>query len=305
MSLRNQHPLLYRPGLRSDFRDNYKMFDTTYPQYMKTGKIDKPETSASILVGPKRLYQTRDGEQVTYQEIVSGPKVAAVDKEYKSGYFVSLTAIEDDQYSKLNQGAKWLARAAALTKEYTAQSLVDDAFSGTLFKGIDGLKLCSTAHTLINSTSTVANTPTNAVSLSVAGFTQMMDLGRKIKDENGDPMMVNYDTLMIANDQGQVNKAYQILESQLEPFTANNQDNPIRRNFKPKKIVINPYMTTNLYYWFLIDSALNDVNFLMRSEVTMKDWYDEEVDATKVKARGRWLTWFVDWRGWAGSNASS
>lgn len=305
MSLRNQHPLLYRPGLRKDFRDTYKMWQPIYPSYLKTGSTDMPEVSASILVGPKRLYQTRDGEQITYQEIVSGPKVAAVDKEYKSGYFVSLTAIEDDQYGKLNQGAKWLARAAQLTKEYTAQSFLSDAFSGSTFKGIDGLSLLNTTHTLINSTSTVANQPSTAVGLSVAGFTSMMDLGRKIKDENGDPMMVNYDKLMVANDQGQVNKAYQILESQLEPFTANNQDNPIRRNFKPKEVIINPYETTNLYYWYMIDSQLNDANFLMRSEVTMKDWYDEETDVTKVKARGRWLVWFVDWRGWAGSNASS
>lgn len=304
MSLRNQHPLLCRPGLRMDFRDSYKTWDPTYTQYLKTGTMTMPEISASIMTGPKRLFEVRDGEQITYQEIVSGPKVMAVDKEYKTGYFVTRTAIEDDQYGKLNQGAKWLAKATNMTKEYTSVALVDNAWATTFFAGIDGLALMSTAHTLINSNSTVANTPSSAVSLTVAGFTQLMDIGRKIKDENGDPMMMNYDTLMISNDQGQVNKAYQILESQLQPFTANNQDNPIRRNFKPKKVIINPYMA-NLYNWFLIDSANNDCNFLMRAEVEMKDWYDEEIDATKVKARGRWCVWFVDWRPWAGSQATA
>jgi Mu-like prophage major head subunit gpT len=304
MSLRDQHPLLYRPGLRADFRDSYKNWQPIYSSYLKVGSMAMPEVSASILTGPKRLFEVRDGEQVTYQEIISGPKVMAVDKEYKSGYYVTKKAIEDDQYGKLNQGAKWLAKAANLTKEYTAVALVDNAWATTLFAGIDGLALMSTAHTLLNSSSTVANTPSTAVSLTVSGFTQLMDLGRKMKDENGDPIIMNYDKLMIANDQGQINKAYQILESQLQPFTANNQDNPIRRNFKPKEVIINPYMS-NLFNWFMIDSSMNDANFLVRSEVAMKDWVDEETDVTKVKARGRWCVWFVDWRPWVGSQATS
>jgi hypothetical protein len=37
----------------------------------------------------------------------------------------------------------------------------------------------------------------------------------------------------------------------------------------------------------------------------MTDWYDNEVDAAKVKARGRWIIWFYNWRAWYGSNASA
>jgi hypothetical protein len=305
MGLMQQYPLLLRPGLRKDFLDTFKGWQTTWSQYLKSGTMDMPELSASIMTGLNRLYEVHEGEQVTFQEMVMGPKVAVVDKEYKSGYYVGLKSLEDDQYGKLNSGAKQLAHAAQLTKEMTAQVFLDDAFTGTYFKGIDNLSLFSTAHTLINSTTTVANRPTTAVSLSVSGFTQLLDLARKCKDENGDPIMVNIDTLQISNDQGQINKAHQILESQLEPFTANNQDNPIRRNFKPKSIIINPYMTTNLYHWHMFDSAMNDAHLLDRAKVTIKDWYDDETDMAKVKARGRWAIWFVDWRAWVGSNASS
>ena len=304
MSMIQNHRLLARPGLQKDFRDTYQAFPQCYNQYLKTGTTDLPEVSATTIAGPNRLVQSRELEPVIYQEVVSGPKVSAVDKTYKSGYFLSKEAIDDDQYGKLNQGAKWLAEAAMYTKEYASAAMLDDAFTGTYFKGRDGLKICSTAHTLINSASTTSNTPSTAVSLSVAGFTAMMDLARKVKNENGDPMLVTPDTLMIANDQGQVNKAHQILESSLEPFTANNQDNPIRRNFKPSKIVVNPYMS-NLFHWFMIDSKLNDAWFLDKEKVNMKDWYDDEVDAAKVKARGRWIIWINDWHGWYGTNPSA
>lgn len=298
------HRLLARPGLQKDFKDAYQDWTDIMSQYVKVGSHDKPEISGTTIAGPSRLIQTREMEPVTYMPVVTGPKVSAVDKTYKGGYMLSKEAIDDDGYGKLNQGARWLARAARLTKEYSCVGVVDDAFNGTNFKGQDNLALMSTAHTLINSTSTVANRPSSAVSLSVAGFTSLMDLARKCKDESGDPIMVMPDTLMIANDQGQLNKAYQILESSLEPFTANNQDNPIRRNFKPSKIIVNPYMT-NLYHYFIVDSKLNDIQFLNRESITMMDDYDVDRDASKIRARGRWIIWFRDWRGWYGTNASA
>lgn len=305
MSMIQQHKLLARPGLQKDFRDTWNNWAPTWSQYVKGGTTDVAEVSAASVAGPNRLIQTRELEPVTYMEIVSGQKRSAVDKTYKGGYYISKEAIDDDQYNKLNSGAKWLAEAAQYTREYACQGLLDDAFTGTNFVGRDGLKLFSTSHTLLNSTSTVSNTPATAVSVSTAGFTAMMDLARKMKNQNGDPIVITPDTLMVANDQGQVNKAYQILESNNEVLTANIQDNPIKRNFKPKSVIINPYMTTNLYHWFIFDSKKNDIQLLDKEKVTMVDWYDNEVDAAKVRARGRWILWFYGYDAWYGSNASA
>lgn len=299
-----QHRLLARPGLVKDFKDSYQDWTEIYSQYLKVGTHDKPEISGTIIAGPSRLLQTRELEPVTFMPLVQGPKVSAVDKTYRGGYMISKEAIDDDGYGKLNQGARYLGRAGRLTMEYASVALVDDAFAGNVFRGQDNLPLMSNAHTLINSNATFANRPTTPVSLSVAGFTSLMDLARKVKDENGDPIMVSPDTLMIANDQGQVNKAHQILESSLEPFTANNQDNPIRRNFKPSKIIVNPYQT-NLFHYFIIDSKLNDAQFLVREKLTMEDDYDIKIRASYVTASARWIIWFRDPRGWYGTNPSA
>jgi len=301
------HKILARPGLRKVFDESMKNWVPIYSQWVNVGTTDDPEVSNAAVTGPSRLIESGELEPVTYMRIVSGQKRSAVVKLYKGGYFLSKEAIDDEKgYGKLNTGAKWLAKAAQFTREYACQAILDDAFTGTYFKGRDGLKLFSTAHTLLNAgSSTVSNTPATAVGLSVAGFTAMQDLARKMKDENGDPMMVSPDSLMIANDQGQVNKAYQLLESQLEPFTANNQDNPVKRNFKPKKIIINPYATTNLYHWFMFDSSENDMSLLDKEKINMRDWYDEENDASKVRARNRFILWFYNYKGWYGTDASA
>lgn len=300
-----QHKILARPGLRKDFRDTWENWEKTWTQWVRYDTTDQVEISAASVAGPNRLIQSGELEPVVYMRIVSGQKRSVVSKLFKGGYSLSKETIDDELYGKLNTGAKWLAEAAQYTREYACQALLDDAFTGTYFKGRDGLSLFSTAHTLLNNTGTVSNTPASPVSLSVAGFTAMMDLARKMKNENGDPMMIKPDTLMIANDQAQVNKAYQILESQLEPFTANNQDNPIKRNFKPKKVIINPYATTNLYHWFIFDSTKNDTWLLDKEAVNMDDWYDKEVDASKVKCRNRFHLWFYDYKPWYGTNASA
>lgn len=299
-----QHRLLARPGLISDFKDSYNKWPANYVQWMKTGSHDRPEIAGAIVTGPNRLKQTRELEPVSYDPLVTGPKVMATEKTYKKGYMLSKEAIDDDGYGKLNQGARFLADAAWFTREFAAVGVIDDAYTGTNFKGMDNLPLFSVAHTLINSTATVANRPTTPISLSVAGFTTLMDLARKCKNENGDPITIFPNALMIGNDQGQVNKAYQILESSLEPFTANNQDNPIRRNFKPSKVVINPYRT-NVFHYEIFDEKYNDIWFLDREKITTRDWYDPEVDASKIRARGRWIIWFRDWRGWYGTNPSA
>jgi len=293
--------VLFRPGLRNDFRDTYQDFETEYDQFLKTGSMDLPEMSATIIAGPNRLYERGDLEPVTYEDPKIGPKVMGVDKEFALGFAISRKAVEDDQYSKANDAAKWLARAARLTYEYRAAALLDDAFAGSTFKGIDSLALCHTAHTLINSALTVANTPTTPVGLSVTGVTALMDLFQTLKDESGDPVKMWPDTVIIGNSAGDVNRALQIFGSDKEPFTADNQDNAIKKRMPRPKIVISHYKVSAKSYFF-VDSRWNDAEFRTRRPVEFDDTFDFDTDAAKYKTTTRFMIWFVDWKGWAGAN---
>lgn len=289
---------LFRPGLRRDFRDSFQEYEPQYTAYLRQGTVDRPEIEATIMTGLSRLYERGDGEPVTYEDSKLGPKVAAVDREFAAGFIVTRRTVEDDLYNKANQAAKWLGHATRMTYEYRSGAVLDDASTGTLFKGIDSLALCHTAHTLINSSTTVANRPTQEVGFSITGITALLDLGQSIKDENGDPIVVNYDTVIY--NPSDITKAIQIFDSAKEPFTAENQDNAIPKRLPRIKHVIKRYVTNTKSY-MLVDSRLNDAWFLIRRAVEFDDTFDFDTSAAKYMASTRILIWFVDWRGWVGA----
>lgn len=293
--------LLFRAGLRKDFRDSYMLYEPEYPQYLKVGKMDGPEIEATIITGLKRLIERGDGESVTFEDPKMGPKVVGVDKEFALGYILTKRTVEDDKYKKANQAARWLAEATRMTYEYRSGALLDDAFSGSTFKGIDNLSLCNTAHTLINSSRTVSNAAATPVGFGYTGVQVLLDLHANLRNENGDPIKSQPDTIIY--NPNNISKAMQVFGSMLEPFTADNQDNAVRKRLPNIKQVVKRFVT-NATSYFLIDSKLNDAHFLMRRPVEFDDSFDFYTSAAMYMASTRFLIWFVDWRGWAGQNAS-
>lgn len=294
---------LFRGDLRRDFRDEWDQYEPEYPMYLRTDTLDKPEISATIMTGPSRLLERGDGEPVTYEDAVLGPKVSGVDKEFALGFMLTRRTVEDDQYGKANQAAKWLAHAARMTSEYRSAALLDDAFTGSVFKGIDGLALCHTGHTLygVTASGTVANRPSTEVGVSLAGFNACMELFQLMKDWNGDPVKIWPDKLLIGNNVGDVNRAMQILSSVKEPFTANNQDNAVRSRLSNITPEVSHYKISSKSYFF-INSRYNDAWYLTRRAVEFDDDFDFNTDAALYKTTTRFLIWFVDWHGWVGVN---
>jgi hypothetical protein len=303
MQVQGAFNLLFRSGLRKNFLDEWDQYEPEFNQFLVESSTDMPEQSATIIAGLSRLYERGDGEAITYDEAKMGPKVMGVDKEFAGGFMLTRKTVEDDQYGKAKQLAKGLAHAAAMTKEYRSAAFLDDAFNGTTFKGIDNLALCHTAHTLINSGSTVSNKLATAVGISVAGITAMFDLYQAMKDENGDPIKMFPNKLIIGNNAGDYQRALQIFGSDKEPFTAENQDNAIKKRLAAPKIVVSHFKSSSKP-WFMVDDKYNDAQFVTRRPVEFDDDFDFNTDAALYKASTRFLIWFVSWRGWAGSNAT-
>ena len=303
MNVQGAFNQLFRAGFRKNFLDELMEFEQEYDQFLKTSTMDGPEIMATIMVGMPRLFEIGDGDPVPYDDPKMGSPVVGVDKTFCLGFGLTRKTVQDDKYGKANQSAKWLGHAVNMTKEFRSSAFLDDAFTGTTFKGIDGLKLCSTAHTLINSSTTVPNTPTVPVGLSVAGVTALSNLAGQCKDQNGDPMKVMLDTILIGNDATNIQKCMQIFGSDLEPFTADNQDNAIKKRYPKIKTVVSHYMASSVNY-FMIDSRLNDAHFVTRMAPLFEDSFDFNTKVALYSVTMRFLVWFVAWWGWYGANPS-
>lgn len=301
----NHFAPLFRLGLRDQFWDSFENWEEEYSKFLKVGTMDRPEIQAAMITGLSRLVEIGDGEPVTFDTPRMSDVVQGVDREYGIGFGLTRRTVEDDQYGKANQAAKWLGNAVRQTYEYRAAALLDDAFAGSTFKGIDNKSLLNTAHTLFgNSLVTVANTTASPVGLSVAGITSLMDLAGLMKDQNGDPIKMWPDTIIIGNNATNINKALQIFGSEKEPFTAENQDNAIKKRIPSPKVVIAHYMT-NVKWYFGVDSRYNDAWFLVRRKPTYEDSTDFSTGAMLNKVTCRFLIWFVAWHGWVGANPTS
>lgn len=294
---------LFRAGLRKDFRDEYDSYEPEYPQYLRTGSISTPEFQAALMTGISRLVEIGDGEPVSYQSPVMGPKVVAIDREFGAGISISKKTIEDDQYGKMRNAAKWLAHASRMTYEYRASAFLDDAFTGTLFKGYDNLSWCSASHTFINATGTWSNALSPAVPISLAGITAAEDLFQLLKDHNGDPIRCMFDTIIIGNNAGDWNRTLQIFGTDKEPFTAENQDNAIKKRHGSPKVIVSRFKSS-LRPWFAVDMKLSDAHFLVRRPVQVEDEMDFNTGAMLTKSTTRFMIFGVDPRGWVGSNAT-
>lgn len=301
MNVQGNLALLIRAGLRKEFRDNFVPFSTEYSEFLKVESTNLPEQSAAIITGPNRLYELGDAEDVTYEQIKMSPKVAGVDKEFGLGVQISKRTFEDDQYGKVKGAGKYLGTATRLTYEYRSAELLDDAFTGTTFKGVDGVGLCVSTHTYVGTTGTWSNTPTNQIGLSMAGITALHDIFMTMKDHNGDPAQFMMDTLLIGNTSSDYQKALQILGSDREPWTSNNADNAMKKIMAGVKLRISRYKTSAKSY-FGIDSRWNDAHFVMRRAAQMEETTAFDNGAAKTKVTTRFLIWFVDPRGWAGIN---
>lgn len=290
---------LFRPGLRKDFRDSYQSFKETYSDYLKTGTMDGPEMEATIMAGLSRFLERGDGEAVTYEDPKIGPKVIGVDKEFALGFIITRKTVEDDKYGKANQASKWLAKAARMTKEYRSAVFLDDATTGTYFNGVDALPICDLAHTCLGAPGvTWSNQVETPVGFSVTGVRALLDLSQLVKDHEGNPMPVDIDTIIYNTDE--ISKAIQIFGSDKEPFTADNQDNDLKKRLPSVKHVIKRY-TVDTSSYMGVDSKLNDAHHLTRRAVDFDDTFDFDTDAAKYKSTMRFMIWFVDPRGWFGA----
>lgn len=305
MQTQNDFSPLFRGGLREDFGEGLEKWAPEYNQFLKMGTMDKPEIQAAMITGLSRMVEIGDGESVTFDKPKMSDVVAGVDREYGIGFAVTKKTVEDDQYGKANQAAKWLGNAVNQTYEYRAAALLDDAVAGSTFKGIDGKALLAADHTLFNNSQvTVRNLVASPVALSMTGVSQLMELAGLMKDYNGDPIKMWPDKFVIGNDNSNISKAYQIFHTQKEPFTAENQENAVKKRMPISEPVVSHYMQNTKWY-FGIDSKYHDAWMLIRRKPTYEDTIDFGTGAMLNKVTCRFLIWFVAWNWIVGSNPTS
>lgn len=271
-SLPNMRQILYR----------MEKTNKTWESYFSVGDVpDVPEFTGTI----------------DYLAISPGYYTKIEPKEYAGGLQFQRKFIDDLQYPVMRNHSKKLMESMNRVQEKAGADTLGEAFSTSFAyqTSEEGVSLCSSSHKTKSGVSTSSgfdNAGTTALSKTEVAATAI--LMKQFRSDIGERMPMNPNTLIVTeNDE---DTAREIIESRLDPDTANNAINP---QYGKWKLIVYPllsdYDTNN---WFMTDFRLQKeyLIWLDRIKPETKVTVDFNTYITQVAVYGRFGCGFIDWR---------
>jgi len=201
---------------------------------------------------------------------------------------------EDELFNQVKAMARHLGRSLRETTEVVSANILNNAFDSN-FVGSDGLELCSTAH-LLEKGGTMANEPSTP-----GDFTEetlraaLVDISNYV-DGAGLKTQIRAIRLIVPPELDF--QASRILESTLQPESANNAINPAKGRVP---YVQNHYLT-DPNAWFLVTDCPDSMCFYWRRKAQFGLDNDFDSENAKYKSTMRFSAGWYDFRGIYGND---
>jgi hypothetical protein len=250
-----------------------------------------------VLYGFGAAPQLPDGTPVTYQQGGVLFLQRYVYQVYGLAFALTKVLVEDGDHIRIGQVyAKHLAQSLVETKELLCANILNRAFNSS-YTGGDGVSLISTAHPIVNGTT--SNQLSTAANLSQTSLEQMLIQIRQAVDNNGKKIRLQPLKLVVAP--GNVFQGEVLLKSVLRAGTANNDINPIKSiGLLPEGASVISRLTSSTNWWVQTD-APEGMKLLMRRALEKTMEGDFETDSMRYKATERYIPGWTDWRSMYGT----
>ena len=220
---------LLDPRFKKVFNDRYKQLpDRLSDFYDMVSGADAPtkDTYRMSQVGTFGDVGEFTGT-ITYDDVNQGYDSTLTHKEYATGFQIERKLFDDELYGIMDGKPRGLATALQRTRQKHGASIFNNAFSidNTWLNHTEGVALCSDSHTTtasgVSTSAGFDNRITAALSaVSVAAARIQM---RGFRGDRGERISVMPDKLIYPINLYQT--AYEIIESEGQPDTANNNKN--------------------------------------------------------------------------------
>lgn len=225
-----------------------------------------------------------EGQPIQYDIPVEGNTVRYTPYTFGLGFRITEEMQEDDLYGVMVKMTRQLSMAAMHQMEVQAHRLLNNAFAtaggtGHTAAGFDALALCSTAHLLLRG-GTRANRAATDLDLSVTAIEQAIDLFETWVNHSNMPTPMKPNLLIIPPQLKWVAK--EITESELKPYTGNNEINPL--GGEGLRYMVCHYLTDADSWFLLSPKAQHDLNVWMRREPRFA--VGDDFDTGDAKAKG-------------------
>ena len=286
------------------FFKNFTQLPLIFPSLFNRRPSTKRFEDRIRAAGFGTFMEKAEGAPVAFDDPIEGQRRRSTHTVFGLGYRATWEAIEDDQWSILDQMPADLGDAARDHMERTAWAVENDGFAGAIFTGLDLLSLYNTAHTSLRpGVGTQSNALTPALALGVAGLEAAMNNARTTLSEEGRQLNVMLRKLLYHPNLQHT--AYTLLNTEFRPGSSDNDRSTVvstRSGITPVEDQGVPYVTSQTA-WSVHSSGTKESLI----------WYDR---ANLFFERGRdsvtfdqlhWAAYRAhaaigEWRGHVGSN---
>jgi phage major head subunit gpT-like protein len=300
VTLRTNTPDLLEEKFRSIMFNSFMQHPDQYSRCFNVLQSKKNNEHLSGMSGLGMPGSKAEGASQTYDDPEQLWDTTFTNVTYAQGYRVSMEAMDDDQYGILGQRMFGTSGKGFKQRvEVTAANVFNNGFTTQLAD--DGVALFSTSHTRNpNDATTHANAPSTAGALSVSTLKTAITNFEDTLDHRGLNMRLIPKKLVVPT--ALRFTAEEILQSQLEPYVAENQKNVLRE--EGLSVEVNNYLTDTNNWFLLAEKSDHELLFFWRKQLTFKRDSDFDSWDAKFAAIMRFVAGVQGWRGTYGNNPS-
>jgi hypothetical protein len=294
---RGQFASLLKPDLWRVYVETGREKPLEYPQFFNVDDMPWNPVDDRQISGLGTLQSMNEGDQFTLDDPILGGTVQYEAEIFGLAAEITFPMWKDDQYGVMREIIAELARSSRNKQEVEAWSVLNNAFDNS-FPGFDGLSLCNTAHTLLDtSAGTVANRPSPDVGLSTLAIQNALIRFENMVDERNLPRLLTPTMALVSP----TNKflAREVLGSAGKPFTMDNEQNALLHDDLSWMVV---HYFTNATQWILAAAqGVHDLQFLWRDRPIFDVFDDPWTKNAVATVWQRHTKGFGAWRGIDGS----
>jgi hypothetical protein len=246
-----------------------------------------------------------EGQPIQYDVPIEGSTVRYQPYTFGMGFRITMEMQDDDLYDVMSKMSSQLAMAAEHQMEVQAFRLLNNGFAttggstGHTAAGFDTLALFSASHTLIRG-GTRANRAATDLDLSVTAIEQAEDIFETWVSHSNFPMPKHGNLLIVPPSLKWIAK--EITESELKPYTGNNEINPL--GGEGLRYMVCHYLTDPDAWYLAAPKAETDTNVWMRMEPKFQMGDDFDTGDAKAKGVFRIASGHGEPDGWFGSQGA-
>lgn len=291
-------PKTKRPGLAAIFGNTYNEKPATWSQIFQTIASNKSYEEALEASSFGLAKVKPQGDEVTYDSDEQVDVIRTRHIVYGLGFIVTEEEIDDDLYAEVGaRRAQNLAFSMRQTKENVAANVLNRAFNSSYTFGVDNPKeLIATDHVTLDGTQSNELDP--SADLSEASLEDLVIQIKKAKNNRGLKIGIRPEQLIVPDDL--YFEAARILESQLQPGTANNDVNVLYTMGTIPKVLTNTYLTDEDAFFIQTDVPRGAIHY-ERKALAFSEDNDFSTNNLKYKAVERYSFTVEDWRAFYGS----